>query len=460
MSFSESKPLNFLLLVGEDTGLHLGCYGDPMACTPTLDQLAQEGTRYTQAFCHAPVCAPSRGSLVTSQYPWSLGIHQMRSKLLQPPRLFTHELVQAGYDVFWPTKLDFNFEPSPGWCSSQEKWWEKGLPQDRPFFAYRNCELTHESRMWPEKQKKEGPLSIDPAQVPVPPYLPDLPEVRQQIAWYYHQLRRQDQVWRECLQALEASGQADHTVVIYLTDHGRGLPLEKRWCYEAGLHLPLIVRLPGSGQRGVVEDRVVSWVDLAPTILGLAGIKVPETYQGRDFLQASARPRTYHFAGRDRMGEAYDCQRSCRSEKFLYVRNFYPEIPWARRNQYQEQAPAVQAMRRAWAQGKLKGAEARYFSVERGAEELFALETDPHCLKNLAGQEEFEGVLREHRQALAEHLQEVGDWGAEPEERMVALGLVENQIEEYTKWLGSLPEEFAVEPAASSIQMPYARPAL
>jgi len=138
---------NFLLLIGEDTGRHLGCYGDPCARTPVLDGLAAEGCRYTQAFSHAPVCAPSRGSLVTGRFPWQLGIQAMRSRLLEPPRLFTHELVDAGYAVHWPTKLDFNFAPTAGWCTDTAEWWRTGLPADRPFFAYRNVACTHESGM-------------------------------------------------------------------------------------------------------------------------------------------------------------------------------------------------------------------------------------------------------------------------------------------------------------------------
>jgi len=243
------KP-SILLMVGEDTGLHHGCYGDPYGRTPCLDKLAADGARYTNAFSHAPVCAPSRGALVTGQYPWSLGIHQMRSVRLAPPRLFTHELVDAVYDVYWPTKRDFNLEPTDGWCSSTDAWWKTGLPRDRPFFAFRNNAITHESQMWSPSEERtsldETPVTLwgEPDRVPVPPYLPDLPEVRIQIARYYENLKAQDDGWGECLQVLEESGQADNTIVIYLTDHGRGLPREKRWCYDAGVHLPLIIRWP------------------------------------------------------------------------------------------------------------------------------------------------------------------------------------------------------------------------
>lgn len=453
--------VNFLLLIGEDTGRHLGCYGDEIAHTPHLDQLARDGCRFENGFCHSPVCAPSRGSLVSGQYPWSLGNQHMRSTLVTPPRIFTHDLVDAGYEVFWPTKTDFNFEPEGNWRTSAENWWESGLPSDRPFFAYRNVACTHESGMWrPPEERADwlqpfGPELTDPARVPVPSYLPDLPEVRQQIAYYYDNLAQQDLEWGQCLRALETSGQADRTLVIYLTDHGRGLPREKRWCYEAGLHLPLLMRWPEKIPAGKVCPDLISWVDIAPTILTLAGLNVPAGMQGSPVYPAVQNgSRKFHFAGRDRMDEAYDFQRCCRSADYLYVRNAFPEIPPARRNQYQEQAPAVQAIRQAWADGQLKPPADIWLQKTKPAEELFHLPSDPDCVVNLAADPSLVEILTSHRQALDEHLAAVGDWGEVREEEMVRRGIVLDRIPEYTNRLGPLPDNLALEPPQQDIQRP------
>jgi N-sulfoglucosamine sulfohydrolase len=462
------RPPNILLLIGEDTGRHLGCYGDPCGRTPHLDALAREGARFENAFAHCPVCAPSRGSLVSGRYPWSLGIHSMRSALTKAPEMFTHVLVRAGYAVHWPTKLDFNFEPEGDWCTHQDDWWTCGLPADRPFFAYRNVACTHESGMWtdsgtrPNWQEPVSAAQTDPASVPVPPYLPDLPEVRQQIARYYDNLAQQDHCWKECLDALDATGQAEHTIVIYLSDHGRGLPREKRWCYEAGLHLPLIIRWPERLNAGTVIPDLVSWVDIAPTLLDWIGLPIPAEFQGGALRIEEGRPvssRAFHFGGRDRMDEAYDCQRMVRSKDGLYVRNYFPEIPTARRNRYQEQSPAVKAMREAWAAGKLRSPADIWFRGDRAPEEFFRVSEDPDCLFNCAGAENAQADMSEHREALRAHLETVGDLGATPESTLVERGIVKDLIAEYTERLGDLPSHLAVEKSPpASIEMPRARP--
>ena len=279
-----------MFLQCEDIWRHLGCYGDAYARTPNMDQLASEGARYTHAISHSPVCAPSRGGMVIGCYPWTVGNHLMRCTLVDPPRMFTHELMDAGYHVSWPTKLDFNFEPTEGWCSDTEDWWKKPAP-DRPFFLYRNFDLTHESRMFrqvPEWHGTDFPcpdaFRHDPAGAPVPPYLPDTPELRRQVATYHDAMSAIDYQIGECLRWLDETGQSDNTIVILLSDHGRGLPREKRWCYDAGLHLPLLIRWPDTIQPGSVEDKLVAWVDIAPTILSLAGVAVPDHYQGQVFL--------------------------------------------------------------------------------------------------------------------------------------------------------------------------------
>ncbi|MEM6313500.1 MAG: sulfatase-like hydrolase/transferase, partial [Planctomycetota bacterium] len=277
------------------------------------------------------------------------------------------------------------------------------------------------------------------------------PEVRQHIARYYDNLAAQDLAWAECLDALDRSGQADNTVVVYLSDHGRGLPREKRWCYDAGIHLPLIVRGPGI-DRGV-SDRLVSWVDIAPTVLRLAGVDMPTHYQGQDFLTGPL--RQYHFAGRDRMDEAYDCQRAVRSDRWHYVRNAFPDISGARRNMYMETSDAVQAIRNTWADGKLSGSANVWFEP-RGHEQLFDVHADPYCVNDVA--DTHPDIVTELAGALDAHLAEVGDWGAVSEKVMVEAGDVVDRIEENTQRLAPLPTHQQPEPPATSILIPTDRP--
>src|SRR5262245_3032993 len=143
------KPPNIVWIVAEDLSPTLGCYGDKDAITPNLDRLASQGARFTRCFTHAPVCAPSRSGLITGMYPTTLGSHHMRSKLTKTPPLFTDELRKAGYFVAWPTKTDFNFDVPKGWVDSVANWTVNPdvLPKDRPFFAFINLFVTHESQV-------------------------------------------------------------------------------------------------------------------------------------------------------------------------------------------------------------------------------------------------------------------------------------------------------------------------
>ena len=458
-------PPNILLLVGEDTGRHHGCYGNPLARTPNIDALAASGVRFTNACSTAPVCAPSRSTLVTGQYAFSIGSHHMRSTLLDPPRLFTQELRDQGYFVNWTNKTDFNFEPPPAFADDCSDWVEDlaaGRLADRPWLLYWNFEVTHESTMWPESWQKrvqpqlEPALRTDPDAVEVPPYLPDTPEVRANIARYHDSLAIQDRQVGRVLEALEQSGLADNTIVLYLSDHGRGLPREKRWCYEAGIHLPLIVRWPGVLHPGTTDDQLVSWVDFAPTLLRIAGIDPPADLPGRCFLgpQADPEPRTACFAGRDRMDEAYDRVRALRTQNHLYIRNFFPDIPYAQRNHYMEKMQTMQVLREADASGQLNPAQAAWMAETKPREELFDTTADPHCIHNLAGDPGSQTLLRSLRAELDTFLDSAGDLGQLPEQTLIDRGLVQNRLPEYRERVEPLPERYRKGPTPGPVEMP------
>lgn len=454
MIASMTQRTNIVLFVAEDTGRHQGCYGNAYAHTPNIDRLAAQGCRYTRGYTHSPVCAPSRSGLVTGMYPWSLGTHQMRSTLLNPPRLFTHELRDAGYCVAWPTKTDFNFEPPDDFCDSTEPWWEQA-PPDGPFFLYRNFSVTHESGVWDAgkqpfaKRTEDLPdeLRHDPADAPVPPYLADTPNTRKEIARYHDNLTIQDRQIGHCLGWLDQHGLSDNTIVIYISDHGRGLPREKRWPYDAGVHLPLIVRWPGRIEPGTVNDELVAWVDLAPTFLSLAGVPIPDRYQGQVFLgDGRATPREYAYSGRDRMDEAFDKVRCVWSKTHLYVRNDFPHIPYAQRNRYMEQELTLQDLRELHRNGRTNPQQAVWLTERKPAEELYDLAADPDNLHNLADDPDHEQTLSHLRAELTRFLTEVGDLGETTEEELVDRGLVKDRLEEYHQRIKPLPKEYRLGP--------------
>ena len=266
---------------------------------------------------------------------------------------------------------------------------------------------------------------------PVPPYLPDIPELRDQLAAYYDALSAIDTQIGECLQWLEKHGLNENTVVILLADHGRGLPREKRWCYDAGLHLPLIIRWPGQMEAGSVSDELVAWVDIAPTILSLAGIQKPEQYHGQVFLGKKRAPeRNTIFAGRDRMDGVFDKQRVARDRRFHYIRNDAWWLPWAQEQWYMEQQPIMPIMRSMHAEGLLSGHEAIFFQPQKPVEELYDAWEDPCMLHNLADDPEHKDTLIRLRSELGAFLTQRGDLGDTDERVLIERGVVTDRIEE------------------------------
>lgn len=447
MHTKKEKP-NFILLVGEDAGRALGCYGDPDANTPNLDRLAAEGCRFDRAFSTSPVCSPSRSTLVSGRYAWSLGTHHHRSELIHPPRLFTHELREAGYYVNWANKLDFNFTPDDDFADEGREWFEdleNGTLPDTPFFLYHNFTVTHESTMWQPEEQRFGAHNkeriakahllkpeqrVDPATVQVPSYLADVPEVRAAIARFYEAQAIADTEMGRVLDALDRSPYRDNTIVIYLTDHGRGQLREKRWCYDAGLHLSLLIRAPGITTEGSVEKKLISWVDFAPTILSLAGVPIPPDYQGQVFLGPDAAPpREYVFAGRDRMDEAYDHVRCVRNKRYHYIRNTFPEIPYAQCMWYLELMETTSTSRQLMEQGQLKGSQALWFQANKPVEELYDTETDPEMVHNLADDPSLGGIKAELIEALDQNLTRWGDLGNQPERALIDQGIITDVLE-------------------------------
>jgi N-sulfoglucosamine sulfohydrolase len=431
------KP-NIVWIVGEDMGPELGCYGDSYANTPNMDKLAGQGARFTRCFTHAPVCAPSRSGLITGMYPTSIGTHHMRSKLLAPPPAFTSYLRQAGYFVIWPGKTDFNFDvPLEAFDSRRD--WRRNFPKQRPFFAYVNLFVSHESQIRAAPAQFERNIARlqreqrhDPARATLPPYYPDAPEVRRDWANYYDLVTAVDYQVGDILKELEQQGVADNTIVFLFGDHGRGLPRAKRWVYDSGLHVPLLVRWPGKMEPGRVREDLVSFIDFAPTVLSLAGVPVSQAMQGQVFLGPNAAPeRKYINAARDRMDETFDRIRCVRDRQFKYIRNFYPDLPYAQRISYLELMPTMKVWRRLNAEGKLTGPQKLFFAPVKPPEELYDLLADPHEIHNLKDSPKHHTKLEELRAALDKWLKETKDLGGIPETELIKRGLVADKLSEY-----------------------------
>lgn len=457
--------LNFIILQGEDTGRHQRCYGDAYARTPNIDRLATEGLRFRNAFSTAPVCAPSRSSMISGQHAIKTGAHLMRSHLRQVPRLFTDVLREHGYYVNWANKTDFNFsgfdatrmpddrvDARSDWISEIER---GALPRE-PFFLYFNYGQTHESGMWPPGTKWNpnntdpvGPLpdpgigGVDLAAMEgldVPPYLPDTPTVRASLYRYYRHLENQDRTVGRVLDAVDRMDLRQNTVIIYLTDHGRGLVREKRWLYEAGWHLPLIVRGPGL-DVGRVRDDLVSWVDIAPTILTLAGAPVPAEYDGRVFLGDQQQPEPpCVFAGRDRMDSVFDRVRGARDRRYLYLHNDAPHLPYAQASGYMELSPVTREVRELHAAGKLSFPDNVWMAERKPQEELYDTLADPHCLHNLAARADHAAVLQRLRQATEAWRDRCDDKGRYAEATLIDRGLIEDERAFFKTWRHHLPD--------------------
>lgn len=417
---------NILWISCEDISPDLGCYGSSYSISPNIDRLAAQGVRYTRAFTVAGVCAPSRSGIITAMYPPSIGTHHMRCKGVPPEyvKCFTEYLRAAGYYCCNNVKTDYNFDtPITAWDESSRQAHWRNCPPDMPFFCVINLTITHESqirlpdrRFWQRTAALDPEERHDPDKAILPPYYPDTPLVRRDWARYHDLITAMDKQVGEILRQLEEDGLADETVVFFWSDHGRGLPRAKRWIYDSGIHVPLIVRWPGKIQPGTVDDRLISFIDLGPTVLSIAGVPVPEHMQGRPFLGAQAgEPREYIFAHRDRMDETYDMIRAVRDRRFKYIRNFEPYRPYAQTIAYAEQMPTLQEMRRLHAAGLLRGARALFFRPTKPVEELYDTWNDPHEIHNLADDPAYRDVLVRMRGVLERWMVEIGDQGLIPE---------------------------------------------
>ena len=422
---------NILWLSCEDISAHLHCYGYPNARTPNLDRLAAQGTRYTNAFVTAGVCAPCRSAIITGMYQTSLGTHHMRCKAELPPHVkpFPTYVREAGYYCTNSSKQDYQFKTPKGvWDESSGKaHWKKRPDKNQPFFAVFNYTGCHESGIASKGKYDsvtEGLEKIDRsvAVESLPPYYPDTPIVREDWGRYYDVITAMDRWVGEHLQALEDAGEADNTIVVYWSDHGVGLPRAKRWLYDSGMHVPLIVRIPekyrvdGQGTPGTVSDQLVSLIDLGPTTLNLAGSKMPEHLHGQAFLGANTpAPRDYVYGARDRMDERYDIIRATRDKRYKYIRNYESFKTFYQYMNTPERGALMQEIRRVQSEGTANEGVAKFLTPSKPIEELYDTQIDPHEMNNLASDPQYKNILGRMRKTHLAWVLETRDLGLVPE---------------------------------------------
>lgn len=416
---------NILWLTSEDNSPLLGCYGDVFATTPNLDQLASEGFLYTHAYANAPVCAPARNTIITGVYANSGGHQHMRSYYQKSDiiRFFPEFLREKGYYSTNNSKEDYNIAAEQSdsiWNESSRNAHYKNRRPDQPFFAIFNSTISHESSL--HKWVPTEELRHDPAEVQLPPYHPDTPEMRHDWAQYYDKVEDMDTWIGEKLKELEESGLADNTIVFYYADHGGVLGRSKRFVYETGTRVPFIVRIPEkykhlfpAEKTGSKINRLISFVDLAPTLLSIIGVEIPDYMQGDAFLgdQKTADPQ-YACMFRGRMDERYDMSRAVRDQKFRYIRNYMPYRIYGQHLNYLWKAPSMPSWEQAYLNGECNEQQSIFWNT-KNAEELYDTENDPWEVNNLAEDPNYNEVMERMRKANNDWMIRIFDTGFIPE---------------------------------------------
>jgi len=420
---------NILWLTSEDNSPFLGCYGDEFATTPNLDKLASEGFLYTHAYANAPVCAPARNTIITGIYATSGGNHNMRSHYSKSEKIKTYPeyLREAGYFCTNNSKTDYNtnsIKPNEIWDESGKEAHYKNRPNEKPFFAIFNSTISHESSIF--KWKPNEKLRHSPEEVFIPPYHPKTDEMKHDWAQYYDKVEDMDSWIGKKLQELEDSGLAENTIVFYYGDHGGVLARSKRYVYETGTRVPFIVRIPEKYKHlfpenniGSEVNRLISFVDLVPTLLSIADITIPEYLQGNAFLgdQKSDDPQ-YAFMFRGRMDERNDMSRAVRDKKYRYIKNYMPHRIYAQHLEYLWRAPSIVSWEKAWINGECNEVQSIFWNT-KPTEELYDTENDPWEVNNLANDPEYNNILARMRKANKDWITEFKDAGFIPEADLV-----------------------------------------
>lgn len=418
---------NVLWILGEDMGPQLGCYGHKFVRTPNLDRLAGEGVRFDRAFTTAPVCSASRSAFNTGLYQTTIGCHNHRShrkdgyQLPAGVRSISDRFRQAGYFTanvleYAPGykgqgKTDFNFnldhKPFDGTHWNQRK-------AGQPFYAQVNFQAPHKGPAF--KLARQQANLVDPQAIELPPYYPDHPVIRDEVANFYDAINLLDTQVGVLLEQLEKDGLMENTVIFFMGDNGRCLLRGKQWLYDAGIRVPMLLRWPGVVKPGTVRDDLVLSLDMNATSLAAGGIEIPSNYDGRPLIGQGAKERPYIIAARDRCDMTVDRIRCVRDSRFKYIRNFMPDRPYTQYNEYiKTQYPTLTVLQDLGKQGKLDAVQSLFLAPRKPEVEFYDTTLDPHEVKNLAAEPAHQKRIAAMGRILDQWIQGTGDKGAEPE---------------------------------------------
>lgn len=439
---TENKKYNIIWLVAEDQSPQFfPMYGDSSISLPNLESIAKESIVYDKAFANVPVCAPARSTIILGMYTIATATHNMRTynshlHEIEPSiglvgytpvmpkhtKEFPKYLRSEGYYCTNNSKEDYNMQISDGtWDESSSKATWRNRKEGQPFFSVFNFMECHESGIW---RFGKDSLFVDPKGIPVPPYFPDNDIIRHDLAVNYSNLKRIDDKIGTIINQLKEDGLYDDSYIFFYGDHGGPFPRHKRVLYDTGLEVPFFVKLPkdlmqDKGQTR--NDDIISFIDLAPTVLSIAGIEKPDQMQGKAFLGSYIGPKDeYIYASSDRFDAIYDKSRAIRSKKYKYIRNYHPELPYAIPVEYREQMPMMKEWRRLDSIGALSGSSALWMRKNKDPEEFYDLEVDPFELNNIINEANKKSVIDAHRSALDAWLEKCDDQGKFDERELIS----------------------------------------
>ena len=437
----KKEHLNVVWIVAEDLSGSVPSFGDSTIVTPHLSRLAKEGVCFDNFFTPSPVCAPARSAIITGMYPTRIGTSHMRTgswfrydltykevlerskhlpegivpyEGLPAPgvKMMSEYLRKAGYYCTNNSKEDYQFRSTlTAWDESSETAHWRNREEGQPFFSVFNLFVTHESRIW--AKAGDSLWVANDLDVPVPPYLPDTEIAKKDIRRMYSNIKEMDAQVGKILKELEADGLLEKTVIFWYTDHGGPLPRQKRSLHDTGIKVPMIVRFPNKEKAGEREDKLLSFIDLAPTVMSLANIKPPGYMDGKAFLgpHKQNNGRDYIFAAADRFDQGYDTKRAIRDERYKLIRYYQTEKSMYLPVKYRDQMPIMQELHRIREEGTLTAEQALWFRENKPAFELFDVKNDPHEVNDLAGNEAFAAKINELNNALDGWIKDTKDRG-------------------------------------------------
>ncbi|MCG8318833.1 MAG: sulfatase [Cytophagales bacterium] len=443
---ADTRP-NILWIVADDLGTDLGCYGNKTVYTPYLDQLAKEGALYENLHTTTAVCSPSRSGLITGMYPVSIDCHQHRTPFKQSlpegVQPITAYFKEAGYFVSNRSfreknkkgKTDYNFIHHFDSLYDGTHWGQRA--QGQPFFSQIQISFPHR----PFYNDTLNP--VNPAEVLLPPYYVDHPLARKDWAMYLETIQLVDVEVGKILKDLEADGLTENTIVFFFGDQGRPHIRGKQFLYDPGTNTPLIVRRLNGEGANQWSGQLVSNIDIAAASLALAGIRIPDHIQGRNFLDKDQPDRTFLATMRDRRDETVDRIRAVRTTDFKYIRNFYPERPYTQFNAYKKyRYPMLTLMRILYKKGELDEIQSRFMSDVRPPDELYDLKNDPYEINNLATNPEYSQQLQSLKGQMDDWLEkyDLGEYPEDPRAIKAAEELMQGRFKRNMESIGLSPD--------------------